>query len=78
MNFKKKTTTTPANSWQATEKVVECILQMKNKINCNIWLEMPDLSGKKNLEKKIRKKNPPPPLPTAGRLLKRLLNVFYK
>ena len=28
---KKKTTTTPANMWQATEKDVECILQIKNK-----------------------------------------------
>ena len=28
---KKKPTTTPANMWQATEKDVECILQIKNK-----------------------------------------------
>ena len=28
---RKKPTTTPANMWQATEKDVECILQIKNK-----------------------------------------------
>ena len=32
LDEKKKTATIPANIWQATEKVVECILQIKCKM----------------------------------------------
>ena len=34
---------------------------------------------KKKIElKKKKRKNPPPPLPTCDRLLKSMLNAFYK
>lgn len=50
-------------------------------IFCNKWHEMPYLERFlkiKGLTKILEKKNPPPPLPTSGRLLKRSLNVFYR
>ena len=55
---RKKPTTTPANMWQATEKDVECILQIKKKKNWNEYYLFFAIKAQKwqILKKKLNKK----------------------